>query len=394
MSAHIQETKSGSRLPPAQSSNTNKFALNHVHAATMPPDEKPTLRWGIVATGLISSWFVADLILERNDAQANHIIQSVGSSSLDKAKGFVTKHLSSVSPGPTVYGNYEDVYKDPNVDVVYIGTPHAFHKKNCLDAISHGKNVLCEKAFTLNASETKEVLDAAKAKGVFIMEAMWTRFFPLVKTIQQLIHEDKAIGRVHRVLCDFAMDQGLESKGPESRLKNLALGASTLLDIGIYSLTWALIGLEQPLGKECKIASEKPKILATSTLSDGVDTATSIIMHYSDGRQAIATSHSGIGLKTPSSFCRIEGGEGAIIVDGFWTSMPNSFTLQRRGLEDKEFEFERPGKGLYWEADEVAIVVAAGRTESETMPWAETLRVMELLDEVRRQGGVIFPQDG
>ncbi|KAF2658596.1 NAD(P)-binding protein [Lophiostoma macrostomum CBS 122681] len=361
----------------------------------MPSNEKPTLRWGIVATGLISSWFVADLIIEREDTapEANHIIQAVGSSSLDKGKAFVAQHLPTVSPAPTIYGSYEGVYADPNVEVVYIGTPHAFHKKNCLDAISHGKNILCEKAFTLNASETKEVLDAAKAKGVFVMEAMWTRFFPLVKTIQKLVHEEKAIGRVHRVLCDFAMDQGLESKGSESRLKNLSLGASTLLDIGIYPLTWGIIGLEQPLGGANKEASEKPKILATSKLSDGVDVATSIILQYPDGRQAITTSHSGTGMKTPPSFCRIEGSEGTIVVDGFTASVPSSFVLQKRGKEDKKFTFERPGKGFYWEADAVALDIAAGRKESERMPWAETIRVMELLDEARRQGGVSFPQD-
>lgn len=359
----------------------------------MTSSEKPTLRWGIVATGLISSWFVADLTIDRNGAKANHIIQAIGSSSLEKAENFVAKHLPKDTPAPTLYGSYEDVYADANVDIVYIGTPHGFHKKNCLDAIRHGKHVLCEKAFTLNAHETSEVLEAAKAKGVFVMEAMWTRFFPLVKSIQKLVHEDKAIGRVHRVMCDFAMDQGLELKGPDSRLKNLSLGASSLLDIGIYSLTWAIVGLEVPLGTNHREASEQPKLMATSTLSDGVDVATSIMLQYADGRQGIATSHSATGMKTPSSFCRIEGSKGTIIVDGFAASVPSSFMVQKRGVEDQKFEFERPGKGFYWEADAVALDIAAGRTESETMPWAETIRVMELLDEARRQGGVIFPQD-
>jgi predicted dehydrogenase len=359
----------------------------------MASDANPTLRWGIVATGLISSWFVADLTIQRKDAKANHIIHAIGSSSLEKGKAFIAQHIPSVSPAPIIYGSYEEVYLDPDVDVVYIATPHAFHKKNCLDAISHGKNILCEKTFTLNAKEAREVFDAAQAKGVFVMEAMWTRFFPLVKSVQKLVHEDQAIGHVHRVMCDFAMDQGLDSKGPESRLKNLSLGASSLLDIGIYSLTWGIIGLEQPLGGTQKAASEKPKMLATSSLSDGVDVATSMILRYSDGRQAIATSHSGTGMQTPPSFCRIEGTEGTIIVDGWVAAVPSSFVLQKRGMEDKRFDFERPGKGLYWEADAVALDIAAGCKQNDTMPWAETMRVMELLDEVRRQGGVVFPQD-
>jgi predicted dehydrogenase len=358
--------------------------------ATLP---KPTLRWGIVATGMISSWFVADLTIERKDAEANHIIQAIGSSSLEKAKRFVAQHLPNASQTPTIYGSYGEIYADKNVDIVYIGLPHAFHKNNCLDAISHGKHVLCEKAFTLNASEAKEVLDAARAKGVFIMEAMWTRFFPLVKSIQKLVHKEMAIGRVHRVLSDFAMDQDLESRGSDSRLKNLSLGASTLLDIGIYPLTWAIIGLEEPLEGERKDAIEKPQILATSTLSDGVDVATSIILQYADGRQAIATSHAGSGMKTPPQFCRIEGSEGTIIVEGFAASVPNSFVLQKRGVEDQKYEFERPGKGFYWEADAVALDIENGRKESKTMPWAETIRVMEVMDEARRQAGVVFPQD-
>src|SRR6201996_7144002 len=142
----------------------------------------PTLRWGIIATGLISSWFVEDLVLERNDAKARHVIQAIGSSSREKGEGFVKKYIPSVSP--TVYDNYSDVYNDPNVDIVYIGTPHAFHKKNCLDAIAAGKHILCEKAFTITAKEAKQVLAVAEANGVFIMEAIWTRFNPLVLSLQ------------------------------------------------------------------------------------------------------------------------------------------------------------------------------------------------------------------
>src|SRR6266536_5213674 len=109
--------------------------------------EIPTVRWGIIATGLISSWFVQDLVLSRKDAKANHKIQAIGSSSLQKGKDFVKKYIPNTSP--TVYGSYEEVYSDPQVDIVYIGTPHAFHKKNCLDGINAGKHILCEKAFTI-----------------------------------------------------------------------------------------------------------------------------------------------------------------------------------------------------------------------------------------------------
>lgn len=353
--------------------------------------EIPTLRWGVIATGLVSSWFVQDLSISRQNAKANHVIQAVGSSSMEKGTAFVAKHLPKKSA--VVYDSYEDVYRDPNVDVVYVGTPHAFHRQNCLDAIKHGKHVLCEKAFTLNAREAKEVFAAALEKGVFVMEAMWTRFFPLVRKLQHMIHTEKAIGEVHRVFCDFAMSQNFSSLGPDSRLKNPALGAGTLLDIGIYSLTWGLLALDPGLGTQ----AEKPQVVATQSLVDGIDWASSIILRYSGAKQGILTSSSL--AKTPTAFCRIEGSSGFIVVEGFAASVPTSFTVHAAKspgssvLLLEKFEFERPGKGFYWEADEVALNIVAGRTESDIMPWAETVRVLEILDEVRRQGGARFPQD-
>ncbi|KAJ0144706.1 Uncharacterized protein HZ326_12565 [Fusarium oxysporum f. sp. albedinis] len=311
---------------------------------------KPTLRWGIIGT-------------------ATHHIQAIGSSSVEKGTKFVETHMPGQTQLPSIYGSYQQAYQDPNVDIIYIGTPHGFHKKNCLDAISHGKHVLCEKAFTLNAREAREVLDAAKKRGVFIMEAMWTRFFPLVKSLQKIIHEDKAVGDVVRVFADFAMNQNIESRGPDSRLKDLSLGAGSLLDIGIYSLTWGLVTLDAGVGEK----ATTPKIAAAQTLVDGVDIGTSIILLYPDGKQGILTSNSKV--KTPEAFCRVEGTKGHIIVEGFAGSVPASFT------------------GFYWEADAVALDIAAGKVENDTMPWAETIRVMEIMDEVRRQGGARFPQD-
>ncbi|RSL95020.1 hypothetical protein CEP52_012318 [Fusarium oligoseptatum] len=332
-------------------------------------EQKPSLRWGIIGTGLISSWFVEDITLKREKSQATHHIQAIGSSSVEKGTKFIETNLPNQTPAPTVYGSYEQTYKDPNVDIIYIGTPHAFHKQNCLDAIAQGKHVLCEKAFTLNARDAREVFEAAKQKGVLFMKK-------------------KVVGDVVRVFCDFAMNMHLESLGPESRLKNPALGAGSLLDIGIYSLTWGLVTLDSGVGEK----AQTPKIAAAQTLVDGVDYASSIILLYPDGKQGILTSN--VSVKTPTGFCRIEGTDGYIIVEGPAGSVPVSFTVYKNEeTEGKKYEFERPGKGFYWEADAVAVDIAAGRTESQTMPWAETVRVLEILDEVRRQGGAKFPQD-
>ncbi|KAH8889420.1 dimeric dihydrodiol dehydrogenase [Thozetella sp. PMI_491] len=364
----------------------------------MSTSELPTVRWGIIATGLISSWFVQDLTIERKDAKAQHIIQAIGSSSVEKGAAFVEKNLPGKSP--TVYGSYEEVYADPNVDAVYIGTPHAFHKQNCLDAINAGKHVLCEKAFTLNARDARQVFEAARAKGVFVMEAMWTRFSPVVTNLQDQLHSKKVIGKILRVFCDFSLDMDIASLGPESRLKNPALGAGSLLDIGIYSLTWTLLGLDPGLGEK----AQKPKILAAQTLSDGIDVASSALLLYPDGAQGVVTS--AMHTRSPTAFCKIEGTDGYVVVEGLAPSVPSSFTVYSKKASGPEWEdaevaghkktqytVQKEGKGFFWEADAVAVDIAAGKKENDIMPWAETIRVMEIMDEIRRQGGAKFPQD-
>ena len=233
------------------------------------------------------------------------------------------------------------------------------------------------------------------------MEAMWTRFCPLVHTLRRMVHEEKVIGGVQRVFCDFGLDLDLTKLGPESRLKNPALGAGSLLDVGIYSLTWGLLALEPGSGEE----AEAPKVVAAQSLTDSVDIASSIILLYPNtGKKGILTSTNL--AKSSKIFCRIEGSEGYITVEGFTASSPSAFTVHERltlngaisGAEPaagKRFELaKKAGMGFYWEADAVALDIAAGRKEDAAMPWAETVRVLEILDEVRRQGGARFPQDG
>lgn len=268
-------------------------------------DERPTLRWGIIATGQISSWFVHDLTIFRKDAKARHIVQAIGSSSLEKGERFMREHIPiDGSPLPSIYSSYEEVYVDKQVDIIYVGTPHAFHKKDCLDAINCGKHVMCEKAFAITVEEAREIFDAARRKGVFVMEAMWTRFFPLVQHLQNLIHKEAVVGNIHRVFCDLGLDINLASLGQESRLKNPALGAGTLLDICIYSLTWGIMTLENHFPEDKGREKLRPKIVAVQSLSDSVDIATSVLLLYPSGAQGIFTSTTM--AKTPDIFCRIK----------------------------------------------------------------------------------------
>ncbi|KAH7169468.1 dimeric dihydrodiol dehydrogenase [Fusarium sp. MPI-SDFR-AT-0072] len=367
--------------------------------------EKPSLRWGIIGTGLISSWFVKDITLPRTDARAEHIISAIGSSSIEKGQKFVATHIPESRP--VLYGSYSEVFHSKDVDIIYIGTPHALHKEHCLEAIRAHKHVLCEKPFTVTAAEAREVITAAQAEGVFVMEAMWTRFRPLVSELRnRLFGKDKVIGDVRRTFCDFGLDMNLAALGPDSRLKNPALGAGSLLDIGIYSLTWGLLTLEDP--QDAGTEAEQPVVKAVQTISEGIDVSSTMVLKYPrSGRQGILTST--IGFKTPSVFCRIEGTEGYITVHGPGTSNPAGFSIYTKRaapvagdpsgdgadayIKMHSYDFEEPGQGFYWEADAVALDLGMRRCESFIMPHAETLRVLEILDEVRRQGGARFPQD-
>ncbi|KAK9349908.1 hypothetical protein V1523DRAFT_132987 [Lipomyces doorenjongii] len=370
--------------------------------------EHPELRWGIIATGMIASWFVTDLSIPRTDARAKHTVQAIGSSNLSKAKKFAQEFLPSSAETISCYGSYEEVYNDPNVDIIYIATPHAYHKQNCLDAIRAGKNVLCEKPFAVNAREAKAVIDAARNKGVYVMEGMWTRFVPLVRKLRELLYDQKVIGDINRTFADFGLDMPIKDLPATSRLRDVNLGAGSLLDIGIYSLTWGLLTLEDP-GAKVEL-----RIQASQTLEDGIDVLSSILLHYpKTGRHGILTSS--LLHKTDDVFARVEGSKGTLLLSGDTASMPNVIALVLKSENDgkdmgdkrkeksgeattgqkQRFEFSEPtgGRGFYYEADAIALDIARGQKESDTMPLAETLRIMQILDEVRKQGGAKFPQD-
>ncbi|CAG9981124.1 unnamed protein product [Clonostachys byssicola] len=363
----------------------------------MSDTQIPTCRWGIVTTGLISSWFVADLMMPRTDAKASHIIQAIGSSTLQKSQDFAAKFLKDhPDQKPALYSSYQDVYNDPNVDCVYIGSPHGFHKQHCLEAISAGKNVLCEKAFTINAAEARELVAAARAKGTYLAEAMWLRHRPMVTDLRKLLYEENVIGNVFRTTSDFQMYVDVANLPPTSRYKNPSLGAGSMLDIGVYSLTWAILTLEP----EAPGPREKPKIMAAQSFVDGIEVTTSLLLHYPDtGRQGVVTSTTERRRDESQIIATIDGTDGFIEVEGRVPSHPTSFTVYPKwGSDDKKpqgkkYDYSRPQQGFIYEADNTALDLAAGRKESTIMPLSETVRVMEIMDEVRRQGGTVYPVD-
>lgn len=347
---------------------------------------------------MISTWFVEDLLLDRDDAPVKHIVQAIGSSSVEKGKSFAAKVCPDSKA--TIYGSYDEVYRDPNVDIVYIGTPHGFHKKNCLDAIAARKPILCEKAFTLNARDAREVFDAARKNNVYVAEAMWLRHRPIVAHIKKLIHEEKVIGDIFRAFSDFGDFQDVANLPETSRHRNPALGAGSMLDLGIYALTWVTLALDA--GSPTK--SENPKVLASQTHLNGTEVATSVILQYpSNGRQGVVTStHTANGYADIAA--RIQGTKGSLEVYGPCPSDPMGFKVftnysgepgarERSRQELQSFDYTVPGRGYQFEADNSALDVLAGRTESSIMPWSETVRIMEVMDEIRRQGGTVYAAD-
>lgn len=339
---------------------------------------------------------MADLVIPRSDAKANHIIQAIGASSLKKSRDFAAKYVKDVATQPSVYGSYDEVYSDPNVDCVYIGSPHAFHKRDCLAAIAAGKNVLCEKAFTINTNEAKEVFAAAEEKGVYVAEAMWLRHRPLVAELRKLLYEDKVIGEVFRTTSEFQMHLDIAGLPSTSRYKDINLGAGSLLDIGIYPLTWAILTLEP----DAPGPRQMPIIKAAQSFVDGIEVTTSLILHYeASGRQAVVTSTTERKNDHPGKIvATIDGTSGFVEVEGTAPSHPKSFTVYPKWTGDskpegKKYDYEKPQQGFIYEADNTALDLAAGKKSSSIMPWSETIRVLDIMDEIRRQGGTKYPVD-
>ncbi|KAJ5917318.1 hypothetical protein N7466_010872 [Penicillium verhagenii] len=358
-----------------------------------------SIRWGIITTGLISSWFVEDLLLTQTDAKVNHIVHAIGASTLEKGQKFAAQYCPIQNP--TIYDSYEKVYSDPEVDVVYIGTPHGLHYEECMKAIAAGKNILCEKAFTMNAKQAREIFEAAEKKNVYIAEAMWLRHRPIYLKLRELIHENKIIGDVTRVFSDFASEIDIPSLPPTSRYRDLALGAGSLLDIGVYSLTWLAMALEKN-GNNV----EMPKILASQTHEEGIEVATSAILQYPRGALGIASCTTKTKGSPGKIFAVIHGTKGHIEVSGNAPSFPESFTVWERQADpgtaekvlfDKEqyknktYTFPKVGRGFIWEADNTALDVLEGRKQSHFVPWATTIRLLDIMDEIRRQGGTVYP---
>ena len=312
------------------------------------------LRWGIISTGRIAHTFVSDLQLTDRG-----IAQAVGSRSLATADAFAEEFAI-----PNRYGSYEELVADPEVDVVYIGTPHPMHHDNALLALQHGKHVLVEKAFTMNADEARHLVAEARSRGLFMMEAMWTRFLPHVVAIRELIATG-ALGDIVAVEADHGK---WFPRDPDFRLFAPELGGSALLDLGIYPISFASMILGRP---------SRVMALVDPTFT-GVDGQASMLFGYENGAQAILTCTSS--ARTPTRAC-ISGTLARIEIGGDFYA-PTSFTMITRNGEEQVFEFSTQGRGLHYQAEEVARCIELGLLESPVLGLDETLAIMETMDEI------------
>ena len=315
------------------------------------------LRWGLIGSGLIATAFAADLSVTDSGRAV-----AIGSRSQESADRFADKFGI-----PNRHASYEALVSDPEVDVVYVATPHPLHHPNALLALRAGKPVLVEKSFTMNAAEARELVAVARAERLFLMEAMWTRFLPHVARIRRLI-ADGALGDIVTVMADHGQ---WFPKDPSFRLFAHELGGGVLLDCGVYPVSFA----SMVLGKPDQILG-----LVTPAFT-GVDGQTSMLFGYSSGAQAVLTCTSS--AVTPVR-AAIVGTEARIEIDSLFYA-PSCFTLIRRDGEATRFEPPATGKGLHYEADEVARCLRAGLLESPLMPLDESISIMETMDTVLAQ---------
>ena len=334
------------------------------------PATVPGLRWGVLGAGWIASEMVHALEVGEHGSTQQQVV-AVGSRDLGRAEAFVESHCGAHTRehGPVrAYGSYEDLVTDPDVDVVYVASPHSEHLEHALLAVRAGKHVLVEKAFTADAEQARELVAAIRAAGIFGMEAMWSRFLPHYDVIRQTITAG-LLGEVVTVLADHG--QRLWPDGPR-RLADPALAGGSLRDLGIYPLSLA----SMVLGGIESVAA------VGHATDEGVDARVAMAVRGSSG--AVGALSCDMSARTPTT-ASINGTWARIEIDGDFYAPTTVRLAGSDGVVLDEivadpFEMHR---GLRHEACEVALRVHAGEVESPLMPLGESVRLMEVMDEVR-----------
>jgi predicted dehydrogenase len=324
------------------------------------------VRWGIIGTGKIARAFAAAL-----KDTPGAVLVAVASRSPDAAQAFGWEFGARAA-----YAGYRNLVDAPDVDLVYIATPHPMHAENALMALDAGKGVLCEKPFTMNLGEASQVIALARAKNLFLMEAMWTRFLPAMAEVRRIIDSGE-IGKPHQVVADFGFKADF---APEHRIFNPALGGGALLDLGVYplSIAAALLGPIRSVGAQAEMGPT------------GVDVQTGFTLKHEGGGMSVCSCS--LRARTPGELT-VSGERGYVRMNTMFYRA-QSLSVELDDGTSREVPTPYLGNGYVHQAIEAQRCFLAGLIESPVMPHGETLAVMAVMDEARRQIGLRYAADG
>jgi len=323
------------------------------------------LQWGIVGLGGIAHDFVKDLLLIEETS-----IGAVASRTLEKAKGFAQKYKV-----PKAYGSYTELFKDADVDIVYIATPHDSHSVLSIEAMNAGKHVLCEKPLAINESQVKNIIAAARRNNVFMMEAFWSRFNPAIRKTLELVQKGE-IGAVNYINSDFSF---AINPSPDNRTLNMDLAGGSLMDMGVYPcfLSYLILG-------------EPEQILATGRFHQtGADLQAAAIFKYEN---AIANMMSGF-ISQSDMVAKIYGTKGRIYLPFIWHEAQGLTIVRGNGEEAISEKIDMPtfGKGFTYEIRECLFCIQNRQLESTLWSHQNSLDLVKITDEIRRQMGLEYP---
>ncbi len=320
------------------------------------------IKWGIIGLGNIAHQFAKDLALVP-DAE----LTAVGSRTITKAQKFAEQYTAKKA-----YGSYDELIADPDIDILYIATPHDSHSSLTIKSLEQNKHVLCEKPIALHYNEAIQMIKASKAQHKFFMEAFWTRFNPSVQEALAKI-KNKEIGEVKYINADFAFNVGT----PQGRMIDISTGGGSLLDMGVYPLFLAYVVLGIP-----------DKILASANFYDtGADKQTSMILQYDNAQSILHSS-----FVSPSDMvATISGTEGRIRLNAIWHET-QSYALIKNN-HSVAYQFPTKGKGFTYEIEECHQCIRNKKIESEIWSHQNSLDLITIVDEVRKQTGLEFPSE-
>ncbi|MBW2960644.1 Gfo/Idh/MocA family oxidoreductase [Mesonia aestuariivivens] len=324
---------------------------------------KTNYNWGIIGLGKIAKKFATDL---QSVEGAN--LKAVASRSLQKAEEFAEDFYAE-----NFYGSYDELINSPEIEVIYIATPHVFHKELTIKCLKAKKAVLCEKAFGINKAEVEEMIATAKAENVFLMEALWMHFLPHYNYLLDLLEQNK-YGKVKSLTADFGF------KAPfnlDKRLFNKKLGGGSLLDIGIYPVFAAMtiLGIPDTIEAEAKMSKTE------------IDEECSIVFHYKNGIKAKLKSS--LLQETPTE-CHIKLENAHIKLTNRFHEPPSSLEITPDGEENKRIKFPVTTLGYNYEAIHVQKMLSQNKIESDVMTFEKSLQLISLLDEIRKKIGLIY----